>query len=56
MDEDKKYTIEEIKGAFWAIFHKSGETWFNNLGTDEENENSTESEWNDFVYELKGLR
>lgn len=26
MDEDKKYTIEEIKGAFWAIFHKSGET------------------------------
>ena len=28
----KKYTLNQIKKAFWEQFHKSGELWFNYLG------------------------
>lgn len=49
---EKTYTIEEIKKAFWSNFHKSGETWFDYLGTDEENDASTNEEWDSFLNEL----
>lgn len=50
----KRFTIEEIKRAFWEIFHKSGELWFNYLGNDEENNDSTQSHWFLFYEELTG--
>ena len=46
------YSKEDIKKAFWETFHKSGELWFNYLGTDEENESSTESKWEQFLDNL----
>lgn len=51
-DNEKQYSLEEIKKAFWATFHKSGELWFDYHGTDEENEASTESEWQLFLDKL----
>ena len=42
---DQLFTIEQIKEAFWHEFHKSGEIWFNYLGTEEENEDSTRCKW-----------
>jgi len=54
MKKDKKYTSEEIKKAFWAYFHASGELWFNSIGTDKEMEESTDEHWVDFIDELTG--
>ena len=48
------YTIEQIKKAFFEIFHESGELWFNYLGTPGRNLSSTLSYWNDFVDALGG--
>jgi hypothetical protein len=56
MDTSKEYTIQEIRKAFWDTFHRSGEIWFNYLGTKEENENSTEWEWDDFEKNLRGSK
>lgn len=47
------YTLEEIKKAYWAEFHAVGEVFFDCLGTDEENEKSTNRDWLDFVDALK---
>ncbi len=47
-----KFSEEQIKAAFWKEFHKSGELWFNYLGTDKENENSTEASWLEFFETL----
>ena len=52
MPEEKKYTLEEIKKVFWEEFHRNGECWFNYLGTDEENEASTDSYWQSFLEKL----
>jgi len=52
-DGMKSYTIEEIKAAFWDEFHLGGERWFNYLGTDEVNEDSTQSAWESFLEELE---
>jgi hypothetical protein len=49
----ENYTIEQIKKAFWETFHESGELWFNYLGTDEDNNESTDNEWLDFKENLK---
>jgi hypothetical protein len=46
------YTIEEIKKAFWKTYHESGEIWFDYLGTDEQNERSTQGGWEDFLENL----
>jgi hypothetical protein len=48
----KTFSLDEIKKAFWDEFHKSGELWFNYLGTEEKNESSTESYWNSFLEKL----
>jgi len=53
MSENKTFTLEEIKAAYWAIFHKSGEQWFRYTSTERENEESTEREWKYFESELK---
>lgn len=53
---NKTYRLEQIKQAFYNNFHKSGEKWFNYLGSDEENNRSTEYEWKDFVHELDELQ
>jgi hypothetical protein len=45
---DKEYTIEQIKKAFWEEFHKSGELWFEDIGTEEESAESTDGYWRDF--------
>lgn len=45
---EKTYTLRQIKKAFWKNFHESGEGWFDYMGSDEENQESTESEWNTF--------
>jgi len=49
----EQYTIEQIKKAFWAMFHESGELWFSYLGTKEVNEESTNFYWDDFVMQLR---
>lgn len=48
----KRYTLDQIKKAFWERFHESGEQWFNYLGTEEENTEATQGEWEGFVEEL----
>ena len=44
---EEKYSLEQIREAFWEVFHKSGELWFGYLGTDDENEKYTEVWWID---------
>ena len=39
------FTLGEIEMAFRAEFHKSGEIFFNYLGSEEECENSTSYYW-----------
>ena len=46
------YTLEEVKKAFWATFHESGELWFDYLGTHENNTEVTEEWWDTFLEEL----
>ncbi len=48
------YTLSQIKAAFWAAFHESGEKWFSNLGSAEENEKYTQDNWAPFLEELEG--
>jgi hypothetical protein len=43
------WTTDEICDAFWKCFHKSGERWFDYLGTDEENQESTKAYWEEFL-------
>jgi hypothetical protein len=52
-EEPMTYTKEQIRAAFWAQFHKSGEIFFGYLGTDEENEDSTNSHWTGLEEELE---
>jgi len=47
------YTIEQIKAAFWDVFHESGELWFGYLGSEEENSEYTMSSWEDFKEALE---
>jgi hypothetical protein len=51
----KKYTLEEIKKAFWKEFHESGELWFCYGNNKEENTEYTEEYWNEFVDELNNI-
>lgn len=52
----KTYTLEQVKKAFWDTFHKNGEFFFNYLGSDEDNEGSTQLEWEYFIENLKNKR
>ena len=49
------YTEAQIKAAFWKAFHKCGEVWFNYIGTEEQNETSTQESWRDFEEALAEL-
>lgn len=51
----KTYTLNQIKGAFWAEFHLSGERWFNYLGSEKDNEEYTQGAWENFVEELNKI-
>ena len=51
--EQKTYTLDEIKAAYWKEFHKSGEIFFDYLGPDEENDQCTEENWDSFVWCLE---
>jgi len=51
-DGSTLYTLAQVKAAFWAVFHLSGEIWFGYQGTDEENTEHTQEWWRDFVEEL----
>jgi len=53
VEEERTYTLAEIKAAFWREFHLCGELWFGYLGSDEDNEDYTQSEWEDFERELE---
>lgn len=51
----KTYTEEQIKKAFWETFHESGELWFDYLGPEDTNNDSTICEWDNFKEELEKL-
>jgi hypothetical protein len=46
--DERTYTLTEIKRAFWATFHKSGELWFPYRGPDDHCDRATESSWEQF--------
>jgi len=50
-----KYTLKQIKEAFWKQFHESGEIWFGSehCGGVGENEEITNGHWDEFVEELE---
>jgi len=48
------YTLEQIKAAFWAEFHETGELWFNYQGSPQENNEYTEGYWISFLENLVG--
>ena len=48
----KSYTQEEIKAAFWKTFHESGELWFPNSDSEEENTEATDYKWAKFLEHL----
>lgn len=50
---EERFTLEQIKTAFWAEFHKSGERWFDYLGGEEACARDTEGAWRDFVEALR---
>jgi len=49
---EHNYTLKQIRDAFYAVFHLSGEQWFNYLDTDEENNSCTEAHWQAMADEL----
>lgn len=54
--DQKTYTLDEVKKAFWEQFHCAGEVWFNYLGTNEENEGSTKYRWEMFLENLDSVK
>lgn len=55
MDEEK-YNIDQIKKAFWKIFHESGEIWFDYQSNEKDNNNCTNSYWIEFKEELERIK
>ena len=49
---EKTYTLAQVKAAFWKMFHRRGEMWFNYLGSERENEDCTRDYWDDFLEAL----
>jgi len=47
------FTEEQIKEAFWETFHRVGEVFFDYISTDEENEESTNETWLEFLDNLE---
>jgi hypothetical protein len=52
LENEPTYTEEQVKEAFVATFHKSGEQWFDDLGTPEECQRSTDTHWQEFKARL----
>jgi len=52
---NRLFSVEQIKTAFWEEFHKAGEVWFDYLGDEENDADSTESHWQDFLETLEQL-
>lgn len=46
------YSVEQIKAAYWRCFHKSGEYWFEEFGSERDCTEATESLWGEFVKAL----
>jgi hypothetical protein len=49
---ERRYTLDEIKAAFWRQFHQSGELWFPYASegvSAEECDAVTRMQWEDFV-------
>lgn len=53
MTENKQYSLEDIKFAFWSTFHRSGDVWFDYLGDADQNNISTSCHWREFEEYLK---
>jgi len=50
VDGDTSRIVQQaLRDAFWKEFHKSGEWWFDHLGTEDECQQCTEQAWNDFA-------
>jgi len=48
-EQEKTFTLSEIKKAFWDNFHKSGEQFFSYYqDTEERNNQDTEDSWESF--------
>mgnify|MGYP001577442127 CR=1 FL=1 len=45
---EREYLLSDVKRAFWETFHESGEIWFNNLSSPEQNTSDTEEWWQTF--------
>jgi len=56
MSERDSYTLKEISVAFGKTFHRSGEAFFDYMGTDKECEESTKWYWEEFVENLETVR
>jgi len=53
--DDRLFSIEQIKAAFWDNFHRAGEVWFDYLGDAENDADSTDCHWQDFLDTLERL-
>lgn len=49
------WTLDQIKDAFWAVFHESGELWFDYFSDDEATECTTQY-WQEFRMKLDDHR
>lgn len=49
---EKKYTLEQIKQAFWKTFHRSGEHWFPYKCEEEVSLEETQTSWECFEKNL----
>ncbi len=48
----EQFTEARIKLAFWEMFHKSGDNWFDYLSSEDECAEGTEGVWQEFRAEL----
>lgn len=57
MSDERRYALDDIRAAFWAELHMSGERWFPYAPeTFKEAEHETYFVWQDFVERLTGAR
>lgn len=52
---EKTFTITQIKTAYFEAFNEAGEIFFDYFGTPEQNMESTESYWSDFLKALERI-
>lgn len=46
---ERLFTVDEIRAAFWKTFHQSGELWFNYFGPPSDDERDTTSRWEEYL-------